>query len=959
MKFIPANPRFSYMRIAMASALVIAATAMGFTALKMSSPPLLGKSNFKSPATNKFRKDLDESLGNKVARPGPELRLGGPLTGAEEEYANRAYPAADIPFTATLNAQAAFNQVKTRGNGKAKNSAADQWSLIGPSSANFPDILTFSGAAYTTSGRITALAIAPNCGEGHCFLYVAAAGGGIWRTDKALHTNPSQKWEFLSGSFATNAIGALIIDPTNSNTLYAGTGEPNVSVDSEAGLGIYKSTDGGTTWTHLASTTTTSSTANGTYTGDAFAGRAIQRIAVDPTNPSVIYVTSARGVRGVSSTDGGPTSNPPTPRPPFGLFKSTDGGATFNFIWDGNASIRGVIDLALDPSNPNIVYASAFNQGTWRSIDGGATFSLIKARLTANDPDRPSFAVTKLPNGKTRLYLGEGAAGAPAARFFRTDDAAAAVPVFTDLTTTQNINYCTGQCWYDNVVYSPPGKPDVVYLGGSFDYNNYGFANNGRAFIYSTDAGNSFTDMTWDATTKPTPPGSCCQPNPIAPNGQHPDSHAIVEVPGTNAAFFAGDGGLTRSSGSFANISSQCASRGLTGSSLTLCQQLLSRVPTQLFTTYNDGLSTLQFQSLSVNPFDATNVQGGTQDNGTFQTTGSATVWPQMIYGDGGQSGFNAANPALRFNTFTGQANDVNFHNGDPTKWVIATGNIVSSPEGSYFYAPIIADPNPAAAGTIFQGSNSVWRTQDWAGNQTFLEANCPEFTTSAANTTCGDFVTIGPALGTDLTDSGIYGPPVYGADRQGAFVAWIARTSSDTATLWVATGTGRVFISKNADTAAAGSVTYKRLDSLPGATADPGRFVTGIYIDRANSNHAWISYSGYNFNTPSQPGHVFEVTYNPAANAGAGDATWTQIDGGVGGLADLPITGVVADDPTGDIYASSDFGVMRLPSSSTTWLAAGTGLPMVEVCGLTISPTARKLFAATHGRSAWSLTLP
>jgi hypothetical protein len=85
----------------------------------------------------------------------------------------------------------------------------------------------------------------------------------------------------------------------------------------------------------------------------------------------------------------------------------------------------------------------------------------------------------------------------------------------------------------------------------------------------------------------------------IAPNGQHPDSHAVVEVPGTDAAFFAGDGGLVRSSGTFTNISSQCASGGLSGSNLTLFQQLLSRVPTQLFTPYNDGLSTLQFQSLS------------------------------------------------------------------------------------------------------------------------------------------------------------------------------------------------------------------------------------------------------------------------------------------------------------------------------------------------------------------------
>src|SRR5205085_2883798 len=222
-----------------------------------------------------------------------------------------------------------------------------------------------------------------------------------------------------------------------------------------------------------------------------------------------------------------------------------------------------------------------------------------------------------------------------------------------DVTTTQNEDYCTGQCWYDNVVYSPPGKPGVVYLAGSYSYGSYGFTTNGRAFIRSADAGTSFTDMTWDATTNPTPPGSCCQPNPIAPNGMHPDSHAIVEVPGTDIAFFGGDGGIVRSSGDFADISSQCTARGLSGADLATCQQLLSAVPTLLFTTYNDGLSTLQFQSVSANPSNANNLMGGTQDNGTFEKPPNSTsVWPQKIYGDGGQSGFNVGNTALRFNSF-------------------------------------------------------------------------------------------------------------------------------------------------------------------------------------------------------------------------------------------------------------------------------------------------------------------
>ena len=67
----------------------------------------------------------------------------------------------------------------------------------------------------------------------------------------------------------------------------------------------------------------------------------------------------------------------------------------------------------------------------------------------------------------------------------------------------------------------------------------------------------------------------------------------------------------------------------------------------------------------------------------------------------------------------------------------------------------------------------------------------------------------------------------------------------------------------------------------------------------------------------------------------------------------------LVRDDVTGDLYAASDFGVMRLPSNSTTWVVAGTGLPMVEVPGLTIVPSERLLYAATHGRSAWLLQLP
>ncbi len=362
-----------------------AAAAVAFVAVNRSSPSSVAKSDAKARTVRKLGRDDAEKLKkNMMAMPGRE-REGGPMAATEEDYANRAFPAAYIPFQLTTNAQKAWGKTKPP---KNKNKAGI-WTLIGPSSANFPDVLTFSGAAYTTSGRVTALAIAPNCGQGHCYLYLGAAGGGVWKTDKALHTNPSQKWEFISGSFATNAIGTLVIDPTDptGKTLYAGTGESHASADSEAGFGIYKTTDGGDTWTHLAANTNVPAgsgvdctalfgfggfQAAPAYSGPAFDGRSISSIVVDPNNPNVLYVSSARGVRGVSSVSSGGAVSLAPGLPPYGLWKSTDGGANFTLLNSqdvclnptlaGSAGIiqasfgssRGVNRVELDPSTADV-----------------------------------------------------------------------------------------------------------------------------------------------------------------------------------------------------------------------------------------------------------------------------------------------------------------------------------------------------------------------------------------------------------------------------------------------------------------------------------------------------------------------------------------------------------------------------------------------------------------------------
>jgi hypothetical protein len=541
-------------------------------------------------------------------------------------------------------------------------------------------------------------------------------------------------------------------------------------------------------------------------------------------------------------------------------------------------------------------------------------------------------------------------------------------PSFTNLTALEAVpstsGYCGGQCWYDNVIYTPPGSPDVIYVAGSYTYNECAHGSDCRGVVYATDAGSSgqlWSDATWDAQNSGPNPGSCCNPNAVTPNQMHPDHHYIVSVPGNPFQFFDGsDGGLVRTGGSLVDISGQCASRTYPAGTGTLaqCQLLLGvgcpfmgfpcGVPNTI-TSLNSGLNTLQFMSFGVagnNPF---HLQGGTQDNGTFDTVGSFT-WNQVIYGDGGQGGFNQSNSNLRFNTFTGQANDANFRNGSPAFWVEIGGPMLFGPEGALFYAPIISDPTAAAANTIFQGSQHVYRTQDWGGTQAFLEANCPEFGPYAPF--CGDFVTLGGPAGAN--QPGDLGGTFYGADRRPSgnprLVNVISRTTSNTNVSWAATVGGRVFISTNVDTNPAANVIWNRIDADTAASKDPTRVPTGIAIDTFNNFHGWVSYSGYNFNTPSQPGHIFSVSWS-----GAGAATWTDI---TNNLPDIPLTDVVVDPVTGDLYVSSDFAVFRLASGHTVWDIAGLGMPLVETPHLTIVPSARVIYAATHGLGGWIMSL-
>jgi len=339
-----------------------------------------------------------------------------------------------------------------------------------------------------------------------------------------------------------------------------------------------------------------------------------------------------------------------------------------------------------------------------------------------------------------------------------------------------------------------------------------------------------------------------------------------------------------------------------------------------------------------VSPHNVNLVQGGTQDNGTWQSTGNPVRWINTMIGDGGQSGFDVADPKFRFHTFYDASPDVNFSGGEMGDW-----NWIGDPiygTGGQFYVPIISDPKVSK--TMFAGAANVWRTKTWGmGTMTLAEfrGHCNEWR-GDFTVQCGDWQQIAaPSLVAAAR-----------GDRAGGAMAAVERTASDSSTAWAATTTGRVFISKNVDAEPAGAVAWTRLDAL--APNDPNRFVSGIHIDPANPNRAWISYSGFSASTPATPGHVFEVTYDPTA----GTVSWVDRSYDLG---DIPATDVARDDLNGDLYIASDFGVYRLAAGSTSWTAAAPGMPNVEVAGLTIIPAARKMYVATHGLGAWLLNLP
>ncbi|MFZ0218455.1 MAG: glycosyl hydrolase [Candidatus Dormiibacterota bacterium] len=280
--------------------------------------------------------------------------------------------------------------------------------------------------------------------------YFGACDGGVWKTGDG-----GTYWENVSdGYLGTAAIGAIAVAESDPNVLYVGTGEACIRNDVSSGDGVYKSTDAGATWRHVGLADT----------------RHIGRVRVDPHNPDLVYVAAL--------------GHAWAPNDERGIFRSTDGGGTWERVLFGGAGAGGV-DLCLDPSNPRELYATLWEvyrtpwtissggpgSGLYKSVDSGDTWTELSANpgLPSGIKGRIGVAVSAAQPGRVWAMV-EAADGGG---LYRSDDGGAGW-------TLTNDTDGRGRPWYHSHVVADPQDPDTVWLMDN-DLSR------------STDGGHSFT----------------------------------------------------------------------------------------------------------------------------------------------------------------------------------------------------------------------------------------------------------------------------------------------------------------------------------------------------------------------------------------------------------------------------------------------------------------------------------
>lgn len=318
--------------------------------------------------------------------------------------------------------------------------------------------------------------------------YVGAVNGGVWKTNDFGRT-----WQPIFDQEPTGSIGAIEVAPSDPNVIYVGSGEGLHRPDLSVGDGIYKSTDGGTTWTHLGLRD----------------GQQISQMAVDPRDPKRLFVAVA--------------GHPYGPNPERGVYRSTDGGASFQKVLFNDDNI-GAGDVKIAPSDPNIVYATLWEarEGPWENAEWSGTGGGIYKSTDGGQTWLPLAG--GLPNGITQAYV--SIARSNPKRLFAVVAAVGKVDIYrsedagtTWSTVTKDSRPASriggGDLPFPMV---DPKNPDVVYIASTVTWK-------------STDGG-----LTWSAF-RGAPGGDDYQSIWINPNNSNviaitSDQGAIVSVNG-------------------------------------------------------------------------------------------------------------------------------------------------------------------------------------------------------------------------------------------------------------------------------------------------------------------------------------------------------------------------------------------------------------------------------------------
>ena len=552
-------------------------------------------------------------------------------------------------------------------------------------------------------GRTRAFRFAPGSST---TIYAGGVAGGVWKT-----TNAGTSWTALGDAMANMAVTSILVDPSNSNVLYAGTGEGFFNFDGVRGAGIFKSTDGGTTWTQLSAT----NTSNFNYVND---------LAFKPDNSAIIYAATRTG-----------------------LFRSTNSGSSWTQLINAANSLgcmkvvyRSDVDTAI--AGCGTFNPTASSNGIWRSTNASAaspTWTHVvgptgsgATQILAN-MGRTSLAIAPSSQGTVYALIACSPSAANQcgssnafedgllAVYKSTDGGATWSAAYSStfnggvladlLLTNPEAQLCEGlsgfnQGWYDNTIAVDPTNANRVFASGIEAFRSDDGGTTWGTIAYWWLSGNS--------------------------HYAHADHHGIVFHPNYNGIgekriYDVSDGGIF--------VSTDAATATKATSATNVCPDFTSQLLGGTWASLNNGYGVTQFYHGTVYP-SGTQYFAGAQDNGTQRgADGSPNGWTSIHGGDGGWTAIDkntSGSGTVLYAEFTGISIQKSTNNG--SSFSDAISGIANTGCG-LFINPFQMDPNSTQR--LFTSSNVLWRTSNAAS--TWAQASAAISGSSCTSTDNGE----------------------------------------------------------------------------------------------------------------------------------------------------------------------------------------------------------------------------